>query len=73
MADQPQQQQNKLNTSDFLLSDQGFVTHYWVSQGEYWKQFLPAGIPFPARYPPHRITLQAYSLALGVYLSTRHL
>ncbi len=58
----PEQVSNRISWQ-FNVAEQGRVSRYGVYGGDYWKQFLPHGVPFPELHPPKKINQQMYELA----------
>lgn len=51
-------------TWDFTVNEQGFMSRYGRLGEEFYKQFLPLGLPDPSKHPPKRIIPRLYALAL---------
>ena len=48
---------------DFEIVEQNHVSRYGHTSNEFWKQYLPAGVAFPKKHPPKRISPRLYDLA----------
>lgn len=48
----------------FTLQEQSAVSRFGTLNGEFWKQYLSHGIPFPELHPPKKILPKLYDLAL---------
>jgi hypothetical protein len=57
----------ELITWTFTVSGQTMVARYGRLGPDYYKQYLPAGLPVPERHPPRRISKLMYELALRQY------
>lgn len=47
----------------FEVAEQAKVSRYGTYGGDYWKQYLPNGIPFPELHPPKKISKTVFDLA----------
>jgi len=47
----------------FTVAEQNFSSRFGEYAGGFWKQYLPAGIPVPAKHPPKRIPEELFRRA----------
>jgi len=64
MAEESPYTSQELIDWQFIINQGAFVVRYGTLGPLFYKQFLPAGIPVPLRYPPKRIDQRTYNFAL---------